>query len=118
MASDNHCRSCGCELQPWESDFCEGCGPFFLTATKGKHTMRARTTVVADVTEFPFSLMKRQDITPLVREAADLLWPAERRRVTVLLRAPEYWDESENADLEASEELADICFDLFVEASR
>ena len=81
--------------------------------------MRAtRTTVVADVTEFPFSLMRRQDITPLVREAADLLWPAERRRVTVLIRAPEYWDESQNADLEASEELADICFDLFVEAAR
>ena len=36
----------------------------------------------------------------------------------VVLRAPEYWDESENADLEASEELADICFDLFVEATR
>ncbi len=77
-----------------------------------------RTTVVADVTEFPFSIMPRQDITPLVREAAELLWPAERRRVTVLLRAPEYWDESKNADLEASEELADICFDLFVEATR
>jgi len=81
-------------------------------------TRATRTTVVADVTEFPFSIMKRQDITPLMREAAELLWPAERRRVTVLLRAPEYWDESENADLEASEELADICFDLFVEASR
>ena len=77
-----------------------------------------RTTVVADVTEFPFSLMKRQDITPLMREAAELLWPAERRRVTVLIRAPEFWDESENADLEASEELADICFDLFVGATR
>ena len=77
-----------------------------------------RTTVVADVTEFPFSLMRRQDITPLVREAADLLWPAKRRRVTVLIRAPEYWDECQNADLEASEELADICFDLFVEATR
>ena len=75
-----------------------------------------RTTVVADVTEFPFSIMRRQDITPLVREAAELLWPAERRRVTVLLRAPEYWDECQNADLEASEELADICFDLWVEA--
>ena len=77
-----------------------------------------RTTVVADVTEFPFSIMKRQDITPLVREAAKLLWPAEQRRVTVLLRAPEYWDESENADLEASEELADICFELYVGATR
>ena len=81
-------------------------------------TKATRTTVVADVTEFPFSIMPRQDITPMVREAADLLWPAEQRRVTVLLRAPEYWDESENADLEASEELADICFDLFVEAAR
>ena len=81
-------------------------------------TRATRTTVVADVSEFPFSIMKRQDITPLVREAAELLWPAERRRVTVLIRAPEYWDESENADLEASEELADICFDLFVEATR
>ena len=81
-------------------------------------TRATRTTVVADVTEFPFSLMKRQDITPLMREAADLLWPAERRRVTVLIRAPEYWDECQNADLEASEELADICFDLFVEATR
>ena len=81
-------------------------------------TRATRTTVVADVTEFPFSIMPRQDITPLVREAAELLWPAEQRRVTVLLRAPEYWDESENADLEASEELADICFDLFVEATR
>ena len=111
------CRSCGCDLQPWESDFCEGCGPLFLQASV--QTMRAtRTTVVADVTEFPFSIMRRQDITPMVREAAELLWPAERRRVTVLLRAPEYWDESENADLEASEELADICFDLFVGASR
>jgi len=79
--------------------------------------MRAtRTTVVADVTEFPFSIMRRQDITPLVREAAELLWPAERRRVTVLLRAPEYWDECRKADLEASEELADICFDLWVRA--
>ena len=77
-----------------------------------------RTTVVADVTEFPFSLMKRQDITPLMREAAEMLWPAERRRVTVLIRAPEYWDECQNADLEASEELADICFDLFVGATR
>ena len=77
-----------------------------------------RTTVVADVTEFPFSIMRRQDITPLMREAADLLWPAERRRVTVLLRAPEYWDECQNANLEASEELADICFDLFVGATR
>ena len=28
------CRSCGCELQPWESDFCEGCGPVFLQAMK------------------------------------------------------------------------------------
>ena len=81
-------------------------------------TRATRTTVVADVTEFPFSIMPRQGITPLVREAAELLWPAEQRRVTVLLRAPEYWDESENADLEASEELADICFDLFVEATR
>ena len=81
-------------------------------------TRATRTTVVADVTEFPFSIMPRQDITPLVREAAELLWPAERRRVTVLLRAPEYWDESENADRAASEELADICFDLFVEATR
>lgn len=27
------CRSCGCELQPWESEFCEGCGPLFLPAT-------------------------------------------------------------------------------------
>jgi len=80
-------------------------------------TMRAtRTTVVADVTEFPFSIMRRQDITPLVREAAELLWPAEQRRVTVLLRAPEYWDECQAADLEASEELADICFDLWVGA--
>ena len=77
-----------------------------------------RTTVVADVTEFPFSIMRRQDITPLVREAAEMLWPAEQRRVTVLLRAPEFWDECQNADLEASEELADICFDLFVEAAR
>ena len=77
-----------------------------------------RTTVVADVTEFPFSIMPRQDITPLMREAADLLWPAEQRRVTVLLRAPEFWDECQNADLEDSEELADICFDLFVEARR
>jgi hypothetical protein len=82
-------------------------------------TMRAtRTTVVADVTEFPFSIMRRQDITPLVREAAELLWPAERRRVTVLLRAPQFWDECQNADLEASEELADICFDLYVEATQ
>ena len=81
--------------------------------------MRAtRTTVVADVTGFPFSIMRRQDITPLVREAAELLWPAERRRVTVLLRAPEFWDECQNADLEASEELADICVDLFGEATR
>jgi len=81
--------------------------------------MRApRTTVVADVTEFPFSIMRRQDITPLVREAAEMLWPAEQRRVTVLLRAPEFWDECQNADLEASEELADICFDLFVGATR
>ena len=80
--------------------------------------MRAkRTTVVADVSEFPFSVMRRQQITPLMREAAELLWSAERRRVTVLLRAPEYWDESENADLEASEELADICFDLWVRAT-
>ena len=81
--------------------------------------MRAtRTTVVADVSEFPFSIMRRQDITPMVREAAELLWPAERRRGTVLRRAPEYWDESENADLEASEELADICFDLYVGATQ
>lgn len=28
------CRSCGCELQPWESELCEGCGPFFLPAMK------------------------------------------------------------------------------------
>ena len=41
-----------------------------------------------------------------------------RRRVTVLLRAPEFWDECQNADLEASEELADICFDLWVEAGQ
>ena len=80
--------------------------------------MRAkRTTAVADVSQFPFSVMRRQLITPLVREAAELLWPAEHRRVTVLLRAPEYWDECQNADLEASEELADICFDLWVEAT-
>ena len=38
----------------------------------------------------------------------------QRRRVTVLLRAPEFWDECTSADLEASEELADICFDLWV----
>ena len=31
-----YCRSCGCELQPWELDFCEGCGPLFLPAMKGK----------------------------------------------------------------------------------
>ena len=79
--------------------------------------MRAkRTTVVADVSQFPFSAMRRQLITPLMREAAELLWPAEQRRVTVLLRAPEFWDENTNADLEASEKLADICFDLSVEA--
>ena len=30
------CRSCGCELQPWESEFCEGCGPLFLPAMKGE----------------------------------------------------------------------------------
>jgi len=81
--------------------------------------MRAkRTTVVADVSVFPFCVMRRQQITPLMREAAELLWPTEQRRVTVLLRAPEFWDECTKADLEASEELADICFDLFVEASR
>ena len=80
--------------------------------------MRAtRTTVVADVSQFPFNVMRRQLITPLVREAAELLWPTEKRRVTVLLRAPEYWDECTKADLEASEELADICFDLWVEAT-
>jgi hypothetical protein len=80
--------------------------------------MRAtRTTVVADVSQFPFNVMRRQLITPLVREAAELLWPTEKRRVTVLLRAPEYWDECTKADLEASEELADICFDLFVGAT-
>ena len=31
-----YCRSCGCELQPWEVEFCEGCGPLFLRAMKGK----------------------------------------------------------------------------------
>ena len=40
MASDDRCRFCGCELQPWESDFCEGCGPFFLPATKGTQMSR------------------------------------------------------------------------------
>ena len=34
------CRACGCELQPWESDFCEGCAPFFLPAMKGKPMSR------------------------------------------------------------------------------
>jgi len=68
--------------------------------------MRARrTTVVADVSQFPFNAMRRQLITPLMR-------------VTVLLRAPEFWDECTKADLEASEELADICFDLWVEAGQ
>ena len=34
------CRSCGCDLQPWESEFCEGCGPLFLLAMKGEPMSR------------------------------------------------------------------------------
>ena len=41
-----YCRSCGCELQPWESDFCEGCGPFFQPAMKGK-TMSSNNQSIA-----------------------------------------------------------------------
>jgi hypothetical protein len=42
------CRSCGCELQPWEREFCEGCGPLFLPATKGKTmSVRSRSAKIA-----------------------------------------------------------------------
>ena len=36
VAVTARCRSCGCDLQPWESEFCEGCGPLFLPAMKGE----------------------------------------------------------------------------------
>lgn len=48
MASDSRCRSCGCELQPWESDFCEGCGPLFLQATKGNTMSNATVKLTID----------------------------------------------------------------------
>jgi len=75
----------------------------------------SRLKLIFDIADLPFCRMARQEITPLAREAAEIVFGHQRQAPVVLWMAAEFLEQLDLTDdqLEASAEVAEVCYDLW-----